>query len=90
MAPRVCDKCGEWLTLHDISVHKCKPEFLREMRLRKEAEMEIQGQGIRGRLDEVVWAWCLEHCPEKTIPEIWYSDNGIYDAIEVMLERINE
>ena len=39
MAPRVCDKCGEWISPHRVLDHRCKPELLREMRLRKEGEM---------------------------------------------------
>lgn len=90
MAPRVCDKCGEWLTLQQTVNHVCKEEFLREMRLRNECEMKIHGRGIWRQIDEIVRAWCKNHHPEKLEPEIWCKKDGIFDAIEALVERIEE
>jgi len=45
---------------------------------------------IKGEIDGVVWEICQKYHPEKLVPEVWYKDGGIYDAIETLVERIKE
>ncbi len=82
MAPRVCDKCGEWVSPHRVLDHRCKPELLRIM--------DGCDLRIKGEIDGVVWEICQKYHPEKLVPEVWYKDGGIYDAIETLVERIKE
>ncbi len=53
MAPRVCDKCGEWVSPHRVLDHRCKPELLRIM--------DGCDLRIKGEIDGVVWEICQKY-----------------------------
>jgi len=45
---------------------------------------------IKEEIDGVAWEICQKYHPEKLEPEIWCKKDGIFDAIETLVERIEE